>query len=99
MYVLDCNRRSNAYICLQKDAAILKMSLDDRRCTLSLASVTSPSIFKSSHGVTRATGMLYELFYIFLIFLEFTGIQPHRTRVIFDFFLLIRRFTGAGIVS
>jgi len=86
VYALNCNRGSNTYVRLQKDAAILKMTLDDRLRTLSLAPITSQSTFKSIHGVNRATGMLYELFYTFLISLEFTGIQPHRTRVVFDFF-------------
>ena len=74
VYALDCNGCSNAYICVQKDAAVLRMTSDNRLHTLSLAPIASPSILKLSHGVTRWTGMLYKLFYSFLILFESTGI-------------------------
>ena len=72
VYALDYNRRSNAYVRLQKDAAILKMTSDDRLRTLSL-------YFSHLFGIYGYTA------------------TPYQGR--FRFFLLIRRFAGAGIVS
>jgi len=74
---------------LQKDAAILTMTLDERLRNLSFALITSPSTCTSSHRVTRATGMLYELFYIFSSFWNLRVYSHTVTGSFSIFFLLI----------
>ena len=96
---LDCNGRSNTYVCMQKDAVVLTMTSDKWLHTLSLAPISSPFTLKWSHGVTYPPGMLYKLFYVFSSFSNLRVCSHTVLGLFLIFSLLIHRFTGVGIVS